>query len=92
MMRAMRTTITLDPDVAAQLERLTRDRSMTFKEAVNATLRAGLAVERDIRRPTPYVVPTFDLGVLPGIDLRKAAQLATALEDDETLRKTALRK
>ena len=88
----MRTTITLDPDVAVQLERLTKDLSMTFKEAVNSTLRAGLAADRDARRPEPYVVPTFDLGVLPGIDLRKAAQLAAHVEDEETLRKMALRK
>lgn len=88
----MRTTITLDADVAAQLERLTRDRSMTFKEAVNSTLRAGLAVDRDARRPTRFVQQTFGMGVRPGIDLRKAGQLAAALEDEETVRKMMLGK
>jgi predicted transcriptional regulator len=36
----MRTTITLDPDVAARLERLRKTRP--FKEVVNDALRAGL--------------------------------------------------
>ena len=88
----MRTTISLDPDVAARLERLTRDRGITFKEAVNSTLRAGLAVDRDARRPAPYILPTYRMGVTPGIDLRKAGQLAAALEDEEVMRKMALDK
>lgn len=37
----MRTTLTLDDDVAARLKQL--DGFSSFKEAVNATLRAGLA-------------------------------------------------
>lgn len=36
----MRTTITLEPDVAARLDRLRRTRA--FKDVVNEALRAGL--------------------------------------------------
>jgi Arc/MetJ family transcription regulator len=36
----MRTTLTVDDDVAAKLKRLAKDRS--FKETVNEALRAGL--------------------------------------------------
>lgn len=39
----MRTTLTLDPDVAAQLERLQRAQNRSFKDLVNAALREGLA-------------------------------------------------
>jgi hypothetical protein len=39
----MRTTITLDEDIAIQLERRRAERGMTFKDAVNETLRTGLA-------------------------------------------------
>ena len=40
----MRTTLTLDPDVAAQLKRAMRSRGDTLKDTVNAALRAGLAM------------------------------------------------
>ena len=38
----MRTTITLDPDVHALVERAMRERGLSFKEAVNEAIRAGL--------------------------------------------------
>jgi hypothetical protein len=38
----MRTTLTLDDDVAVRLERLKHQRGQTFKELVNSILRAGL--------------------------------------------------
>lgn len=39
----MRTTLTLDDDIAAALERLRKARKLSFKAAVNETLRRGLA-------------------------------------------------
>jgi len=41
----MRTTITLDDDVAAALEHLRRERSIGLSQAVNELIRAGLTVE-----------------------------------------------
>ncbi|MGE0393765.1 MAG: ribbon-helix-helix protein, CopG family [Vicinamibacterales bacterium] len=38
----MRTTLTLDPDVAARLKKLVDDGGLSFKEAVNDALRRGL--------------------------------------------------
>lgn len=38
----MRTTLTIDPDVAIALERLRADRDLTLKAAVNEALRHGL--------------------------------------------------
>jgi Arc/MetJ family transcription regulator len=40
----MRTTITLDDDVIAAVERLRRERSLGLSEAVNELIRAGLRV------------------------------------------------
>ena len=40
MMRDVRTTITLDPDLAARLRRLAAERGTSFKSTVNTTLRA----------------------------------------------------
>jgi hypothetical protein len=49
-MGSMRTTITLDDDVAAAVERLRRDRSIGLSEAINELIRAGLTVKRP-RKP-----------------------------------------
>lgn len=46
----MRTTVTLDDDVAAAVQRLRRDRGVGVSEAVNRLARAGLAV-KDSREP-----------------------------------------
>lgn len=86
----MRTTVTLDPDVAARLQRIARERGTSFTAAVNATLRAGLDAGPRVGRP--YREVTRSLGVRPGVDLTKALALAAELEDEETRRKLELRK
>lgn len=80
----MRTTVTLDDDVAARLKELARERGISFKAALNASLRAGFAAER--RPSAPYRLHPRPLGVRPGVDLDKALQLAAELEDAEVVR------
>lgn len=46
----MRTTLTLDDDVAASLERLRKAGNRSMKELVNEALRYGL---RQLSRPSP---------------------------------------
>jgi hypothetical protein len=89
MMLHMRTTVTLDPDVAAGLKELARERGVSFKEVLNDTVRAGLAAGTEARA---YWVPTARLGLRPGVDLDGALRLAAAMEDEETVRKLELRK
>lgn len=86
----MRTTVTLDPDVAARLQALVRHRDISFKDAVNSTLRRGFDAE--VVPSAPYTLPTYDMGLRPGIDLTKAAALAADLEDEAVLAKLELRK
>jgi hypothetical protein len=86
----MRTTVTLDPDLAARLQRLAVERGTTFKATINAAIRAGLDAGDATARP--YREVTRNLGVQPGVDLTKALRLAAELEDEETLRKLELRK
>ncbi|HXV05034.1 MAG TPA: CopG family transcriptional regulator [Solirubrobacterales bacterium] len=86
----MRTTVTLDPDVAAKLKRLARERDISFKEALNTSVRRG--IERGEAKPRPYRIRTRDLGVRPGVNLDKALQLAGEMEDAETIRKLRLGK
>ncbi len=87
----MRTTLTLDDDVADALGRIVRERGVSFKEAVNSAIRAGLAADKAVSRP--YRMPTSKLGpVRPGLNLDKALQLAAELEDEEIIRKLELGK
>lgn len=59
----MRTTLTIDDDVAAMLERVLKRRGGTFKETVNEALRRGLEIMGRPRRASrPYRVTPFDLG------------------------------
>lgn len=86
----MRTTVTLDPDVAAKLKAIARRRGVSFKQALNQAVRAGLAAGRRTERP--FRLYTQPMGLRPGISLDKASRLAAALEDDEILSKLELRK
>lgn len=86
----MRTTVTLDEDVAAALQSVAAERGMSFKETLNAAVRAGLASPGG--RSGPYRMPSRKLGLRPGVNLDKALQLAGELEDEETVRKLELRK
>lgn len=85
----MRTTVTLDDDVAAKLRRLSREQGISFKAALNTSVRRGLAATD---APRPYRLPTRRLEAKPGLDLDRALALADRLEDEETLRKLAQRK
>jgi hypothetical protein len=84
----VRTTVTLDPDTDAMVRRLMRERGLTFKQAVNAAIRLGAS---RTRRPRRIATPVFDMG-LPAVPLDKALRLAADLEDDELVRKLAVRK
>lgn len=87
----MRTTVTLDDDVAAKLKRLARERDISFKEALNSSVRRG--IERGEAKPRPYRLPPPQrLGARPGVNLDKALQLAGELEDAEIIRKLHLGK
>ena len=59
----MRTTLTLDDDVAATLERVRAKGGLSLKEAVNEALRRGLQVIEEPEAPVPrYQTPTSSLG------------------------------
>jgi len=84
----MRTTVTLEPDTETLVRNLMRERGLSFKDAVNEAIRAGLRAPRPAKR---FRTPTYALGV-PSVPLTKALSLAAELEDDEIVRKMALGK
>jgi hypothetical protein len=86
----MRTTLTLDPDVARALRRVAHESQRSFKDVVNEAIRTGLARQPQRRR---YRLKPQSLGgVRPGFNLDKALQLAGALEDEAIARKLETRK
>ncbi len=83
MMRLVRTTITLDPETRLLVERAMRERGLSFKDAVNEAIRAGLRPGQPGERV--YTTPRR-LGP-PRVDLVKALTLAGDLEDDALARR-----
>ncbi|MCB1030537.1 MAG: hypothetical protein KDA95_04320 [Acidimicrobiales bacterium] len=79
----MRTTVTLDPDTAAIVERSMRERNIGFKQAINDAIRAGVSASS---AGTTFRTKTYDMG-MPMVNLDRALQLAADLEDDEAIRK-----
>ena len=76
----MRTTLTLDDDVAAKLKSEARRSGRPFRAIVNETLRRALA-QRVATRRHPFRVVARDLGhVQPGITLDGIADLLDQIE------------
>jgi hypothetical protein len=58
----MRTTLTIDPDIAIQLERLRKERSESLKSIVNDALRQGLKQLNAEPKRKRFHTKTFDAG------------------------------
>jgi hypothetical protein len=77
----MRTTLTLDDDVAAKLKAETKRSGKSFKDVVNEYLRLGLFAKKTERPGEPFRVEARDLGRLhPGLSLDSIADLLERLE------------
>lgn len=76
----MRTTITLDDDVARLISDAQHRERKTFKQVVNEAVRRGLSAPGPAG--PPYSVRIHHSGVRPGIDVTALNRLADELEDD----------
>lgn len=86
----MRTTVTLDDDVAAALQAAMRERGISFKEALNQAVRSGLSAANPPSRP--YRLKPRALGIRPDFDIDKANRVLADWEDEELIRKYELGK
>lgn len=78
----MRTTLTLEDDLASLLQARARQQGISFKEMVNRAVRSGLGTEVESpRADAPKTIP-HSFGFRPGIDLDKLNQLVDELEAD----------
>ena len=77
----MRTTLTLDDDVASKLKAQARRTGRPFKDVVNDALRRGLATGTPAQPRVPFRVATRDLGpVRPGISFDNIGELLEQVE------------
>jgi hypothetical protein len=77
----MRTTLTLDDDVAAKLKAEVRRVGRPFREVVNETLRQGLVARRGQAAREPFTIKPRDLGsVRPGLSLDNVSDLIENVE------------
>ena len=85
----MRTTLTIDDDLAGILKRKAREMDKPFKELVNTALRKGLA-ESLTETPQRVVVRPHDFGSSQaGLDFDRLNQLVDELEVEDYLKKEA---
>lgn len=76
----MRTTLTLDEDVAAKLKAEVRRTGRSWKEVVNETLRLGLLAKRSAKPREPFRIQARAWGVRPGLDYDRIAELVDQVE------------
>ncbi|MCY4115028.1 MAG: antitoxin [Chloroflexi bacterium] len=84
----MRTTLTLDADVADFLREQARLRNRPFKQIVNDTLRRGMSPAAPEERPAYRVTPHHG-GFRAGVDPLKLNQLNDELETQEFIGRDA---
>jgi hypothetical protein len=87
----MRTTVTLDPDVEQLLQVAMKERGLSFKEALNQSIRAGLSREKQ-GKSRRFTQQTFSMGPEQYFRWEKTLAAAEAMEDEEILRKVSLKK
>jgi hypothetical protein len=85
----MRTTLTLDPDVARLVEDAVHRERRPTKQVINDALRRALTPPAE--RRAPYRLETHHARVRPGIDLAGFNRLADEMED-EAIVETARRR
>jgi hypothetical protein len=84
----VRTTLTLDPDVAKLLEEETRRQRRPFKHVVNDAIRRGLAPATRRKKAPAFRVEPHRASLAPGLDRGALNRLADELETDAVVGKT----
>lgn len=83
MSQCMRTTLTIDDDVAVQIERLRRERAQSLKDVVNDALRRGLQEMQARPKPRePFRTKTYDMGE-PLVNIDNVAEAIAYAEGED---------
>lgn len=82
----MRTTLTIDDDVAAELEQLRKSREIGLKELVNDVLRRGLRqIASPPKKRKPFETRAFDCGRLLVESIDNVWDVLDRIEDRKPL-------
>ena len=76
----MRTTLTLDKDVAAKLNAEMRRSGKSFKDVVNEFLRIGLNARKELKASERFKIQARELGTIPGLDYDNVGELLERIE------------
>ncbi len=76
----MRTTLTIDDDLAEQIQEYRRRHGHSLKRVINGLLREGLQSRQRRRKGETYRTRAYKLGMRPGFDPLKFNQLLDELE------------
>ncbi len=79
----MRTTLTLDPDVAAKAKKGAAKLHKPFKEVINAALRIGLDEILTPPAAKPYKTKPRPLGLRRGFSYDNISELIAAAEGED---------
>jgi hypothetical protein len=79
----MRTTLTLDPDVAAKAKKSAAKLRKPFKQIINNALRIGLDQVLKPPQAKPYRTNSRPLGLRPGFSYDNVAELLACAEGEE---------
>ncbi len=83
----MRTTVTLDPDVARLLKDEAYKRGQSFKVALNEAVRAAFTRESaSTKKRAPFIVRARAMNLRTGLDPARLSELADDLETEAFLR------
>lgn len=75
----------IDQDLLDRVRKRAEAEGLSFREALNQALFRGLAKNQPKREP--YVMPVFDIGLDPSINVDKINDYLADLDDEEFIRK-----
>lgn len=86
----MRTTLTLEPELAKKLRELAHRQGTSFKQVLNDAIRRALSAQLPAAEVEPFTfVPHRGGAFRPGIDPTKLNQFVDQLEVEDFLKKSA---
>jgi hypothetical protein len=87
----MRTTVTLEQDLADRVKEYAHRRRTSFKVALNMLLRRGLAAQENAPQPRRrFAVEPHSGRLQPGLDPSKLNQLVDQFEAEDFVRETRI--
>ena len=82
----MRTTLTIDSDIADYLREQSRLHEKSFKQVVNETLRRGMSPSPKESARKPFKVKPFPGGFAPGVDPNNPKDFLNKLDDEHYMK------